>query len=32
MIEMKKDFLVPYYILEEITEYIELTAKRKLQV
>ena len=27
MEQQNKDFSVPYYIFEEITEYIELTAK-----
>ena len=27
MEELKKDFCVPYYIVEEIVEYVELTAK-----
>ena len=27
MKEIKKDFNVPYYIVEEIVDYIELTAK-----
>ncbi len=29
MEEINKDFNVPYYIFEEIIEYIELTAKGK---
>lgn len=27
MEQMKKDFCIPYYIFDEIVEYIELTAK-----
>ncbi len=27
MVEINKDFNVPYYIFEEIVEYIELTAQ-----
>ncbi len=32
MEQINKDFNIPFYIFEEITDYIELTAKRKLQV
>lgn len=32
MEEIKKDFNVPIYIVQEIVDYIELTAKRSLQV
>lgn len=32
MNKINEDFDIPYYIFEEIVEYIELTAKRKLQV
>lgn len=28
MNEVNKDFKIPYYIFEEITEYVQLTAKR----
>ena len=32
MEEIKKDFNVPIYIVQEIVDYIELTAQRSLQV
>lgn len=32
MEEIKKDFNVPMYIVQEIVDYIELTAQRSLQV
>lgn len=32
MEQINKDFNIPFYIFEEITDYIELTTKRKLQV
>lgn len=32
MNKINEDFNVPFYIFQEIVEYVELTAKRKLQV
>lgn len=32
MEEIEKDFNVPIYIVQEIVDYIELTAQRSLQV